>query len=170
MPEPIINRPFPEPPPAPYPPMFPPVSSYTPCPNCPVPRPPVWVDPSLTVPWAAADAKVVGDRLNGTVSKEEYEQKSEEIDSSLSALSEKTDTLETDLNSIKNIIPENASEDNKLATMADVPGGEDLKPRVENLESDVANIDSLIPESASTENRLATISDRGRIKYCIERC
>ena len=83
---------------------------------------------------------------------------------------------ENDITDIKKIIPETATEQNKLATIADVQSGYDdtelrgLIQTVENSIPDVSGlankqelqaINNLIPSNASSQNKLATMADIG---------
>ena len=79
-----------------------------------------------------------------------------------------------ELQAINNLIPSNASSQNKLATIADVPSGYDdteLRGRIETVENSIPDvsglankqelqaINNLIPSNASSQNKLATIAD-----------
>ena len=70
---------------------------------------------------------------------------------------------ENDISDIKKIIPETATEQNKLATIADVQSGGGSDPELENrvtqCENNVSDIKKLIPENATEQNKLATIAD-----------
>ena len=68
----------------------------------------------------------------------------------------------TDITGIKKLIPISATEQNKLATIADVPSGYDdteLENRVAQCKTDITGIKKLIPISATEQNKLATIAD-----------
>ena len=64
---------------------------------------------------------------------------------------------------IKKLIPATATEQNKLATMADIGGGGGSDPELENrvtqCENDITDIKKLIPATATEQNKLATIAD-----------
>ena len=70
---------------------------------------------------------------------------------------------ESDISDIKKIIPGNATEQNKLATIADIQSGGGSDPELENrvtqCENNVSDIKKLIPETATEQNKLATIAD-----------
>ena len=81
-----------------------------------------------------------------------------------------------ELQAINNLIPSNASSQNKLATIADVPSGYDdteLRGRIETVENSIPDvsglankqelqaINNLIPSNASSQNKLATMADIG---------
>ena len=83
---------------------------------------------------------------------------------------------ENDITDIKKIIPETATEQNKLATIADVQSGYDdteLRGRIETVENSIPDvsglankqelqaINNLIPSNASSQNKLATMADIG---------
>ena len=70
---------------------------------------------------------------------------------------------ENDITDIKKLIPATATEQNQLATMADIGGGGGSDPELENrvtvCENDITGIKKLIPATATEQNQLATIED-----------
>ena len=66
---------------------------------------------------------------------------------------------ENDIIDIKKLIPETATEQNKLATIADVQSGYDdteLRGKIEENTQNIQAIKKLIPETATEQNKLAT--------------
>ena len=78
-------------------------------------------------------------------------------------LENRVEQCENDISDIKKLIPETATEQNKLATIADIQSGGESNPelenRVEQCENDISDIKKLIPETATEQNKLATIAD-----------